>query len=109
MLEKIAEALIQEAMRGGAFDNVDGRGRRIDLSAYFEAPDELRAGYTLLKNAGFVPREVEIRNEIEQKKLAARTADETGRMELKREVELLRLELNVAMERRQHATTTRQR
>lgn len=60
----IAERRIQEAMERGEFDNLPGKGKPIveeDLSA---VPEELRMAYKVLKNAGCVPPEVELRNEV---------------------------------------------
>jgi hypothetical protein len=63
-LRSIAERRIQEAMERGEFDNLPGRGKPIvqeDLSA---VPEELRMAYKILKNAGCVPPEVELTNEV---------------------------------------------
>lgn len=51
-------------MERGEFDNLPGKGKPIveeDLSA---VPEELRMAYKVLKNAGCVPPEVELRNEV---------------------------------------------
>lgn len=63
-MARLAESLIQEAMARGEFDDLPGRGRPLDLSEYFSAPEEWRAAYALLKNAGLLPREVELMQEI---------------------------------------------
>ncbi|WP_236025885.1 DnaJ family domain-containing protein [Geomonas azotofigens] len=60
----IAERRIKEAMERGEFDNLPGRGKPLvqeDLSA---VPEELRMAYKVLKNAGCVPPEVELSNEV---------------------------------------------
>ena len=36
--DKIVESLIKEAQERGEFDNLPGKGKPIDLSAYFETP-----------------------------------------------------------------------
>lgn len=61
---KIIEELIQEAIAKGEFDNLEGKGKPIDLTAYFNTPSEFRVGYSLLKSNKFVPEEVEILKEI---------------------------------------------
>jgi hypothetical protein len=63
--ERLVENKIREAMAKGEFDNLPGRGRPLDLDAYFNTPEELRLGYAMLKSAGFVPVEVELQREIE--------------------------------------------
>ena len=52
--DKIVEAIIREAQERGDFDNLKGKGKPIDLSAYFETPEDLRMVYSMLKNAGMV-------------------------------------------------------
>jgi len=64
MFAIIAERRILEAMERGEFDNLPGKGKPIvqeDLSA---VPEELRMAYKVLKNAGCVPPEIELTNEV---------------------------------------------
>jgi len=64
MFALIAERRIKEAMERGEFDNLPGKGKPIvqeDLSA---VPEELRMAYKVLKNAGCVPPEIELTNEV---------------------------------------------
>ena len=65
MFEKMVEAKIQEAMRNGEFDNLP-LGKPIDLDEWASLPDDLRAGYMVLKNAGFAPEEVYLLKEIRE-------------------------------------------
>jgi hypothetical protein len=44
--------------------NLPGEGKPLTLDDDSHVPAELRAGYRILKNAGFVPPEVALRNEI---------------------------------------------
>jgi Domain of unknown function (DUF1992) len=62
-LELIAEAKIAEAARAGAFDNLPGSGRPLDLDDDRMVPEEARLAYRILRNAGFVPAEIETRRE----------------------------------------------
>ena len=62
-LELIAEAKIAEAVRAGAFDNLPGAGRPLDLDDDRLIPEESRLAYRILRNAGFVPAEIETRRE----------------------------------------------
>lgn len=45
---------------------LEGAGAPIDLSDYFATPEHLRAGYALLKGAGFCPAEVELLRQIRE-------------------------------------------
>lgn len=60
----IAERRIREAMEQGAFDNLEGAGRPLDFSEDRRVPRELRTIYRILKNAGCLPPEIELRKEI---------------------------------------------
>ena len=61
---RIAEKRIQKAMERGAFDNLPNRGKPLNLDSDSWIPPDLRMAYKVLKNAGFVPPEVELRKEI---------------------------------------------
>ena len=64
MLEFIAEQKIAEAIANGDFDDLPGSGKPLELDDDALVPEDLRLAYRLLKNAGFVPPEVETLNEI---------------------------------------------
>jgi len=64
MLDFLAERVIQEAIARGELDDLPGAGRPLDLTDDALVPEELRVAYRILKNAGFVPPEVEALNEI---------------------------------------------
>ena len=63
-LEKVLEEQIQRAMSEGKFDNLRGAGKPLNLDDYFATPEDIRVGYTLLKNNEFVPPEIELLKEI---------------------------------------------
>ncbi|GAW91004.1 DnaJ family domain-containing protein [Calderihabitans maritimus] len=64
IFEKIAEDKIREAMEKGEFDNLSGKGKPLELEDLSRVPEELRAGYKILKNAGILPEELELKKEI---------------------------------------------
>jgi len=63
-LDLLAERRIAEAIARGDFDDLPGTGRPLELDDDPLIPNELRAAYRILKNAGFVPPEVAARREI---------------------------------------------
>jgi len=63
-IARIAEQRIREAIDQGLFDNLAYRGRRVDLSEDDSIPPELRMAFKVLKDAGCLPAEVELRKEI---------------------------------------------
>jgi hypothetical protein len=98
--EKGIEASLQEAIQRGEFDHLRGKGKPLNLDAYFDMPEELRVGYTLLKNAGFVPEEVELRREIGALNERLRdTVEEAARRSLGKRIRELQLKLDLLLER----------
>ena len=63
--EKIAEEKIQEAIAGGEFDNLPGKGKPLNLDAYFATPEQMRMAYSILKSAEILPEEMELLRQIE--------------------------------------------
>lgn len=63
-IERLAEQRILAAMERGEFDNLPGLGKPLELDDDSNVPPELRVAYRILKNAGFLPPEVELRREI---------------------------------------------
>jgi hypothetical protein len=66
MFDLLAEQRIVEAISRGELDDLPGAGRPLVLDDDALVPEDLRLSYRILKNAGFVPPEVEALNEIAQ-------------------------------------------
>lgn len=97
--ERLIEEIIREAMEKGEFDNLPGKGKPLDLDAYFATPADLRLGYSVLKSAGCAPVEVELQKEIaELKTQLAACDDERKRQALAREIESKTLKFNLLMD-----------
>ncbi len=64
--EKIIEERILQAQRRGDFDNLPGAGKPLDIEDDSHIPEDLRLAYKVLKNAGCVPPEIELKKEIHQ-------------------------------------------
>lgn len=98
-VEVIADRLIREAMARGEFDDLKGKGRPLDLDDLTHVPPELRAAYTLLKNSGFAPPEVELLKEITALEATlATTADPAQARALRAQIAAKQLALDVAVE-----------
>lgn len=63
LIDKLAEQHIREAQQKGELEGLAGEGAPLVLDDDSHVPKELRAGYRLLKNAGYLPPELEIRRE----------------------------------------------
>ena len=100
MFDKLVEQKIREAQRAGEFDRLEGAGRPVNLDAYFATPEELRAGYAVLKNAGVLRERAALLKEINETvaRLEA-SRDPSERLRLRGEVERLRLKYDLLRER----------
>ncbi len=97
--DKIVEKLIKEAQERGEFDNLPGKGKPIDLSAYFDTPEEVRVAQSVLKNAGFTSREMELLKEIAGlKQVLASVEDEKQKEEIRKQIQEKQIEFNLTME-----------
>lgn len=99
--DKAVEAIIKEAQERGDFDNLRGKGKPIDLNAYFETPEDLRLAYSVLKNAEIAAPEVELLQEIAAlKERLTSTFEETQRSRIKKLIQGKQMEFNLMLERR---------
>jgi hypothetical protein len=62
--EAIAEQKIREAVERGELSDLPGQGRPLDLAGDPLVPEDLRVAYRILKNAGFLPPQLEAQTEI---------------------------------------------
>ncbi len=61
---KIAEQRIRQAIENGEFDHLEGFGKPVNFEDETWIPEDLRMAYRVLKNAGCIPPELELRKEI---------------------------------------------
>ncbi len=98
--EIIAEQKILEAMARGEFANLPGAGKPLRLEDDSMVPGELRISYKVLKNAGCIPPELELRKEIITLRDLLRTLEDEGSKKDKyRELNYKLLKLNLMMRR----------
>lgn len=98
--ERIVEAMIKEAMERGEFDNLPGKGKPIDLTEYFETPEEVRLANSVLKSAGMISREVDLLKEIaELKQVLAAVLDQKKKQEIAKQIQQKQVEFSLMMER----------
>lgn len=64
ILAELAERAILDAQQRGEFDGLDGQGRPLPVESDPFMPETLRLAYKMLKNAGFVPEEIQAQREI---------------------------------------------
>jgi len=99
-LARVAERKIQEAMAEGAFDDSPLKGKPLVFDTNPYVPGGLRVAYKLLKDAGFLPEEMELRKEIWTLRDLLRTIeDEDERYRLARRINDRVLRLNLLWKR----------
>jgi len=99
--ENIAENRIAEAFEQGEFENLPGKGRPLDLTAYFNTPSQDRMAFSILKNAGVMPSEVELMSEVEELERRLQNCNNQAEAHpLKQRLQAQRVKLTLAMERR---------
>ncbi len=98
-IDQIAEARIREAMERGELSGLPGEGRPLQLDDDSAIPEELRAAYRILKNAGFLPPELQLRKELREAEHLLQQLPENERSRARVRLELLQLRL--AANRRQ--------
>lgn len=94
MLDFLAEQKLSEAISRGELDDLPGAGRPLDLHDDALVPEDLRLAYRILKNAGYVPPEVEQINQIER--LERLVADGSGSEKAARKLALLKTRVEAA-------------
>ncbi len=99
-LDKIVEEAIRKAQERGEFDNLPGKGKPIDLSEYFETPEEVRVAQLVLKNAGMSSPEVELLKEIARlREVLDETKDEKKQKELQKQIQEKQIEFSLRLEK----------
>jgi len=100
-LDRTVDAIIEEAMRRGVFDDLPGAGKAIDLSAYFDTPEDRRLAITIMKNAGILPPEIDLLKQIADLRTEMESCSEQDKKdELRRAIRSRQLNLMVMLEGR---------
>jgi hypothetical protein len=102
--DRIVEAVIQEAMARGEFENLAGQGKPVDLTDYFNTPEDVRVAQAMLKNAGMVPAELELLQEIiALKELLVSSTEDAQKATYRKILEDKQLQFNILVERSQRS------
>lgn len=99
-LRIIAENRIREAEKAGAFDNLPGAGKPLELCDDSSIPEDLRMAYKILKNAHCLPPELEDRKEISRlTDLLAKGGDEAKMLAASKKARFLLTRLQTSRNR----------
>ncbi|MGG1516889.1 DUF1992 domain-containing protein [Paenibacillus oryzisoli] len=107
-IHSLAEDKIAEAIHRGEFKNLPGAGKPLPPDELANVPEELRIGFKLLKNAGLIPEEMQLRKDIlKLSDLIAICRDSSESRKLHMELSTKRLRYQSLMEGRGwHASET---
>lgn len=106
VVARIAESKIKEAMVKGEFKDLPGKGQPMVIEDLSHIPEELRAGYKILKNSGMLPEELQLKKDIvtlEGLINCCYDEEELARLKVKLTENLLRY--NILMEKKGRTAT----
>jgi hypothetical protein len=99
-LKRIAEERIREAMERGEFDNLPNKGKPLNLDDDSLVPEDLRMAYSVLKNTGYLPPELELKKEIVSLRDLINTIDDDEkRLKRLRELNFKLMKLSIMLKR----------
>ena len=102
--DAIIEGKIAEAQAAGAFDDLPGAGKPLDLDDERLVPEDVRAAYRILKNAGYVPAELsELKEAADLRRLLAATVETPERKRLLAKLALLEARIDASRPARQRS------
>ena len=97
----MAEERIRQSIQNGDFENLPGKGKPLELEDLSSVPEDLRMGYKILKNAGMVPEEVQLKKDmLKLEDLLACCIDEQEQASLQSKLTEKELRFNQLMEKR---------
>lgn len=93
----IAEQKISQAIQKGEFNPTGWKNKPLPLDDDHLVPDDLKMAYKILKNAGYLPPEIETRKEITRlEQLIAKTEDEHQRIQQMRKLSVLLMKVDAS-------------
>jgi len=105
---RIAEERILEAQRAGAFDDLPGKGKPLQLEDLNWVPEDLRIGYMVLKNAHVLPPEAELLKDIHTiEDLLKHVEDDGARRALAKSIQWKMIRLDMLKRRTMTVNTVR--
>ena len=109
ILAKIAEQKIREAIERGELDNLPFHGIPIIPEDLSGVPESLRMGYKIMKNAGMLPPEMQLKKEmVSLQQLLDACEDDDEKKQIQKKLSAKMMQFNMLMEKRgQNAAYTR--
>ncbi|WP_371018528.1 DUF1992 domain-containing protein [Pseudalkalibacillus sp. JSM 102089] len=102
----VAEDKIKTALKHGDFDDLPGKGKRQNLEDLSMIPEDLRIAYKVLKNSGYLPEEMDLKNELlSLEKLLEYCEDDREKERLKQRISEKQLRYNKLYKERRSRLT----
>lgn len=94
-LSRIAERRISQAIENGSLTFDKWKNMPLPKDDDMQVPDDLKMAYKILKNAGYLPPEIEAKKEIQNlEEMIARTEDEHVRLKQMKKLNVLLMKLD---------------
>lgn len=101
MFASIAERRIREAIQEGLLDDLALKGKPIPHEDCAGVAEELRMGYKILKNAGYIPEELQLHQEIlSLQDMLRLCTDPEQQQETRRKLTLRQLHFDMLIEKK---------
>jgi len=99
-IQQIAERKIAKAIQEGKLNIEKWRGKPLPKEDNTFVPDDLKMAYKILKNAGYLPPEIEIKKEIKKlEDLISVTEDEHERVKQIKKLNFLQIKISTMLNR----------
>ena len=98
-IESAIEQIIREGIARGDFDNLKGHGKPLNLDEYFNTPEDVRMGFSILKSNEFAPEEVQRLREIAELRAKIRNAEIAEKPALEKSLRDKTLALSIILEK----------
>ena len=109
ILANVAEQKILAAIARGELDNLSLQGQPIPHEDLRLVPEELRMGYKVLKNAGVLPEELQLRQDLLRlQDLLDSCREPAERQRVEKRLTLKQLQYDLLMEKRRPSAARRQ-
>ncbi|BFH63732.1 MULTISPECIES: DnaJ family domain-containing protein [Paenibacillus] len=97
----LAEQRINEAMNRGEFEQLAGKGKPLELEELSHIPEDLRMSYKIMKNAGCIPEEMQLKGELLKLQDLIHACENAGEKEkLRKSLTEKKLRFQLLMEQR---------
>jgi len=94
LFEELAESRIKEAIHTGDLEHLSGMGKPVNVDVDPFIPESKRMAYKILKNAGYLPEELQIRQQIHEMEQTLATIGTKNRTKLMLKLQLLFIKLD---------------